>query len=96
MNDPQQIACSEAELPDLDSHWNYRIVRKTHEQESLTNPGEKWVQFGIHEVYYTDGEPSMTTVDAMEPHGETLEELLEDMKHFQLALDKPVLNYEDF
>ena len=84
------------ELPELDSHWNYRVIRKTHDFESLTNPGEKWVQFGIHEVYYRNGEPSMCSVDAMEPHGETLDELLEDMKHFQSALDKPVLNYEDF
>lgn len=79
------------DLPKLDSHWNYRIIRKIHEHN-----GEKWVQFGLHEVYYTDGKPSMCSVDAMEPHGETLDELLEDMKHFQSALAKPTLNYEDF
>lgn len=92
----KQLKANRRDIPNLDSHWNYRVIRKTHDCESIINPGEKWVTFGIHEVYYTDGKPSMTTEDAMEPHGETLEELLEDMKHFQLALDKPVLNYEDF
>ena len=38
----------------------------------------------------------MCSVDAMEPHGEKLDELLEDMKHFQSALAKPVLDYDDF
>ena len=84
------------DLPNLDSNWNYRVIRKTHEQESLTNPGEKWVTFGIHEVYYSDGKPNMTTSNPMKPDGDTLEELQEDMEHFQLALSKPVLNYEDF
>jgi hypothetical protein len=53
------------------------------------------VTFGIHEVYYTDGEPSMVTVDAMDPHGETFEELKQDLEWYQRALEKPVLNYED-
>lgn len=82
MNDDQE----------LDPHWNYRVIRRERHHEIVG----KWVQFGIHEVYYRNGEPSMCSVDAMEPHGETLDELLEDMKHFQSALDKPVLNYEDF
>lgn len=72
------------------------MIRKVHNLENLTISGEKWVQFGIHEVYYSDGKPSMCSVDPMEPHGETLDELLEDMKHFQSALDKPVLDYDDF
>lgn len=79
------------DLPELDSHWNYRVIRKVHKLKD-----EEWVQFGIHEVYYSDGEPSMCSVDAMAPHGDTSEELQEDAKHFQLALTKPVLNYEDF
>ena len=82
----------ENQLPELDSHWNYRIIRKESEHEIMG----KWVRFGIHEVYYSDGKPSMCSVDAMEPHGETLDELKEDLKHFLAALDKPVLNYEDF
>ena len=98
MNDDQEnrIKDIEGELPELDPCWNYRIVKKTHDYDSIVNPGEKHVTFGIHEVYYRNGEPSMTTVDPMKPQGETLDELKEDVQHFLAALDKPVLNFEDF
>ena len=79
------------DIPELDSHWNYRVIRRIRDSN-----GEKWVQFGIHEVYYSDGKPTMCSVEPDQPHGETLEELIEDAQHFQLALTKPTLNYEDF
>jgi len=75
---------------ELDSHWNYRVIRKEREHN-----GTKWIMFGIHEVYYKDGKPCMCTVDPMDPHGETLEELKQDLEGHQLALTKPVLDYED-
>lgn len=84
-----------SDLPELDSHWNYRVIRKIH-TSNTSNTGEKWPAYGIHEVYYTDGKPSMCSVDAMDSHGDTFEELQEDMKYFQLALTKPILNFEDF
>ncbi len=82
---------SENELPELDSHWNFRVLRKERE-----NAGVKWVTFCVHEVYYTDSKPTMCSEDEMAPHGETLDELKEDMERFQQAFTKPVLNYEDF
>jgi hypothetical protein len=76
------------------SHWNYRVVRKAYP------PGKDGTieyVLGIHEVYYDDnGEPEMVTEDRMDPHGETLEELRDDIEHMRLALDKPVLDYETF
>jgi len=81
------------DIPVLDSHWNYRVIRKVFDRTEIN--GQKYVRFGIHEVYYTDGKPSMCTVDSMDPHGETFEELKQDLKYHQLALTKPVLNYED-
>jgi hypothetical protein len=78
------------DLPKLDPHWNYRVVRKIREHN-----GTKWITFGIHEVYYRDGEPAMVTVDPVDPHGETFEELKEDLEWHNRALEKPVLKYED-
>lgn len=78
------------DLPKLDPHWNYRVVRRIREHNET-----KWIVFGIHEVYYRDGEPVMVTVDPQAPHGETLEELKQDLEWYQRALTKPILNYED-
>ncbi len=76
--------------PELDSHWNYRVIRKENEHK-----GTKWITFGIHEVYYSDGKPSMCSENARSPHGETFEDLTLDLEWYQLALTKPTLNYED-
>lgn len=77
------------DLPELDSHWNYRVVRKTYKI------GDEFVhRYGIHEVYYRDGKPAMCTVDAMDPHGETIEGLKQDLERFQKALEKPVLDFD--
>lgn len=80
------------DYPKIDSHWNYRVIRKTWKID-----GEIEHRYGIHEVYYSDGKPSMCTVDAMDPHGETIDELKCDLKYFLTALTKPVLDYhKDF
>ena len=69
--------------------WNYRVVRKVWEIN-----GEKEEQFGIHEVYYRNGEPSMVSVDP-DASGGTLEELKQDLALQLKALEKPTLDYED-
>ena len=70
--------------------WNYRVVKKRH------GPDETDVGYAIHEVYYdSDGNPTSCTVREMEPWGETLEELESDMKMFTVALQKPVLIFEE-
>ncbi len=78
------------DIPELDSHWNYRVIRKEREHNE-----HKWIVFGIHEVYYSDGKPVMVSENPQDPHGETLEELKQDLEWYQLALTKPTLNYED-
>lgn len=67
--------------------WNYRIVHKK------TDEYEEWA---IHEVYYTaDGEPYAVTVNPIAPLGETFDEFVDDMSHYFVALNKPVLEYDD-
>jgi len=71
--------------------WNHRVL---YHAPTDKNPDE-W--FAIHEVYYDEnGKPTMCTKEPVEPFGESLDELKEDMQWFLAALDKPVLNFEDF
>jgi hypothetical protein len=79
------------EIPDPPSHWNNRVIRRTHVRDEGV-----WITFGIHEVYYTDGKPTSCTENPVEPFGETIEELQEVMEHYRLALEKPTLDYGDF
>lgn len=72
------------------SHWNYRVIKKHFE-----SPYEKEFRYGIHEAYYDDeGRIISISVEPMDPHGDTPEELAEDMKYMALALEKPILDYE--
>ncbi len=70
--------------------WNYRVVRKAYEKETV---------LGIHEVYYNDkGIPSMVTVDAMDVEVTDVEGLhiLRGVLGMMLkATDKPILEYSD-
>lgn len=70
--------------------WNYRIVRKAYEKETM---------LGIHEVYYNDeGIPNMVTVDAMDVEvtdAEGLHILRGILKRMMEATDKPILEYSD-
>lgn len=64
--------------------WNYRVIRKEHETGDTT--------FQIHEVYYDESEEiDSWTQNAVEPLGETIGELREDIRYFQSAFRKPIL-----
>lgn len=76
--------------------WNYRILRRVYEPHE--NEGVRET-FNVHEVYYLgndDDSPNSCSVDPMEPHGETLEELERDYKRMASAFQKPVLEYQFF
>ena len=76
------------------SSWNYRVVRKNVYMGKTIAPE---VQFGIHETYYNGkDEPTAITTDHMSPYGGTLDELKSDLEKMVVALEKPVLNWEDF
>jgi hypothetical protein len=65
--------------------WNYRVM-------TLDN-GKS---YGIHEVYYKeDGTLSMYS-DSIDPYGESIEELENDLKLMLKAFKKDVLTPEDF
>ncbi|MCA1782025.1 MAG: hypothetical protein LC679_07580 [Intrasporangiaceae bacterium] len=70
-------------------NWNHRVMRKTHDT------GE--VAYSIREVFYeSDGEDAGKiigwTADAMDPHGETLDELRADLARMLAACDRAVLD----
>ena len=65
-------------------YWNYRVLNL---QGYLT----------IHEVHYdADGTPKGCTERPAFPSGETLDELLEDIRRYSTALELPVLPYDMF
>ena len=68
--------------------WNYRVVSHSF--------GPKHTSFGIHEVYYKDGEPEMVTVKPIKLSADTVEELRADFDLIQDAFTQPVLEYEWF
>ena len=57
--------------------WNYRII---------SDGNEYW----IGEVYYEGGE-HVAYSDSVGPHGETVNEMMEDMERMAEALLKPVI-----
>jgi len=65
--------------------WNHRVVKTGR-------------HYGIHEAFYHEGDkfPHSITEDAMQPCGETVQELREDLERMLNALDEPVLKDEDF
>lgn len=63
--------------------WNYRIVRERTEHGYT---------FALHEVYYNQrGKITSWSAREMSPFGETLPELLADIKHMLEAWEYPVL-----
>jgi len=67
--------------------WQYRIMRKRF-------PNGEY-GYGIYERYGgIGGKFRGWTTDAMEPSGDTLEELKSDYKYMAEAFKHPVLDYE--
>lgn len=67
-------------------YWNYRVTRRHFDEEELLE---------IREVYYEDdGKIANWTLDPMRPHGETLEELQDDLAHMREALSREVLEFD--
>jgi hypothetical protein len=59
--------------------WNYRVIESNG-------------SFGVYETYYRkNGSVEAVTEEPCTPHGESLSELREDLKHYRAALSQPVL-----
>jgi hypothetical protein len=67
--------------------WNYRVVHRVTNGEDL---------YAIHEAYYEDDKPISLTEEAVNPQGETLDELKDDFAYYLSALEEPVLEFSDF
>jgi len=64
--------------------WNYRVIKR----------GE---DFAIYECYYNDAnKPNALSKDAVPAHAESIEDLHLCFDLMRGALDKPILNYDDF
>ena len=59
--------------------WNYRVM----EIDGF---------LGIHEVYYRNGVPISSTVNAVAVVGDDLDQLSVTLSYMAEALDKPILN----
>ena len=68
--------------------WSYRILKKILECGTI--------EYDIHEVYYDGEKPRACSVNADYPHGETEDELLDDVSRYVLALTRPTLDYDEF
>jgi hypothetical protein len=72
--------------------WNYRIVRKDYSSDLTLLP-----TYQIHECYYEDDQKSIrfVTENPINPWGETLDELKENMHQMAEAFHKPVIEWEE-
>ena len=67
--------------------WNYRVVRTEEEQ---------YDSYQLYEVYYDDdGKIEGMTENAMQPYGESVEELQNDLEYMMEALKQPVLDMKE-
>lgn len=67
--------------------WNYRVVHRLVSNEHI---------YAIHEAYYDDNKKTSITEEPVHPQGESLDELKRDCEHYLQALERPVLEYDDF
>src|SRR5438034_8281676 len=70
-----------------DMSWNYRVIGKLYKQIRI---------YQIYECYYdTEGNIHSWSVDPMNPFGETIDELRQDLLMMRAAFCEPIINYED-
>jgi hypothetical protein len=63
--------------------WNYRVMRREN-------------TYAIYEVYYdNDGNMETFSEEPVCPMGESLEELRQDLEHYERALAQPTLDYTE-
>ena len=75
------------------SYWNYRIIY--HPPSKIGNV-EVEEYYGIYEVHYNDnGVSHSCTVDSIIV-GNTIDELKRVLEYIELALNKKILNFEEF
>lgn len=83
--------------------WNYRVISKKIDIPNFTpfseheeTPEEVEESFEIHEVYYSNGEPTSCSENPIKPYGSTKKDLKKELRRMLDALDKPVIPYSHF
>lgn len=72
--------------------WNYRVCKTTY-----TGEGFEEVNYEIHEAYYNkDGSIWAVTQNAVAAHAESVQELKEVLSKMAEALNKPVIDLDDY
>lgn len=71
------------------THWNHRVIRREQEFH-----GEKYVTYGIHEVYYTDGQHHALTMEPVAICGDSLDDIKQSLEWMTKALEAPVLDFD--
>lgn len=67
--------------------WNYRVVRVEEEE---------YDSYQLYEIYYDDdGKIEYMTENAMQPYGESIEELRSDLEFMMEALRHPALDMKE-
>ena len=74
-------------IKDSVTHWNYRIIRHKHETGN-------WL--GIHEVFYTNGEPDSCTLDPIDITSKDIKGIKWVLTNMAKAVKRPILDYEFF
>lgn len=74
------------------THWNYRLLARTVSNE---------IEFGIYEVYYENDEPVSCSTNPIYPstYGSDenfLDSIKWELNAMKLAVEKPILDYDDF
>lgn len=71
------------------TYWNYRVIEKRCFESDATS-------YQIHEVYYADdGSIEHWTEEPVQPLGETVAELREDIRLFLQAFRRPILELRE-
>ena len=72
--------------------WNYRVTRERGNHAG----GEQYDLYSIREVYYTAAGATWSwTENAMDPYGETLQELADNLAAMAGALARPVFDLDE-
>jgi hypothetical protein len=72
--------------------WNYRVCKSIYKDD-----GYEEVNYEIHEAHYNpDGSIWAVTQNAVSVHGESLEEIKIVLERMNAALEKPVIDLDDF
>ena len=71
--------------------WNHRVLTKEYKGFN-----EIEVQYGVHEVFYTNGVPDACTENPVAVAGDNIKDLKQTLRWMRKALRQPVLDYADF